>query len=103
MEVQFRGLNPILWKGFGLIAEDGTSISLPASPKIKTHFKIHEVTKGSTHTELANCAILYTVLSNLVIDASIDLMAKEETKMMNQLLDKASFSNTILLLERGFG
>lgn len=103
MAAHISSLKPKLWKGFRLIAGDGTTIGLPASPKIKTHFGIYELTKGGTHTVLANCAILYDVLSNLVIDTTMDLMSKGEITLMNQLIDKVSFSNTILLLDRGFG
>lgn len=103
MAAHISSLKPNIWKEFRLIAGDGTTISLSASPKIKTHFGIYELTKGGTHTVLANYAILYDVLSNLVINTTMDLISKGEITLMNQLIDKASFSNTILLLDRGFG
>lgn len=103
MASQIRGLKPKLWKGFRLIAGDGTTVGLPASPDIKEHFGIYEIAKGNTQTVLANCCILYDVLSNFIIDTSLDLITKGEVTIMNELLNRACFTHTIVLLDRGFG
>ena len=98
-----KTLPPKLWNGFRLVAGDGTTISLPATPDIKNHFKIYETSKGNTHTVLANCCIFYDVLSNFVLDVNLDLMSNGELPMVNELIDRAEFTNTIVLLDRGFG
>jgi hypothetical protein len=98
-----KTLPPKLWKGFRLIAGDGTTVGLPATPDIKDHFKIYESSKGNTHIVLANCCILYDVLSSYVVDVNLDLMSNGELPMMADLIDKAEFTNTIVLLDRGFG
>jgi hypothetical protein len=98
-----KTLPPKLWNGFRLVAGDGTTISLPATPDIKNHFKIYETSKGNTHTVLANCCIFYDVLSNFVVDVNLDLMSNGELPMVSELIDRAEFTNTIVLLDRGFG
>ena len=77
-----QAMPPKLWNGFRLIAGDGTTVSLPASPDIKDHFKIYEISGGNTHTVLANCCILYDVMTNFIVDVNLDLMSNGELPMM---------------------
>lgn len=103
MSEHIQTLKPKLWKGFRLIAGDGTTVNLPPSPKIKQHFGIFAVSEGNTHTCLANACMLYDVLSNLVVDTIISPCSIGEGTLMDHMLKNPQFSNAIILLDRGFG
>lgn len=98
-----ESLNPKLWKGFRLIAGDGTTVNLPVSLSIKKHFKIFASTAKGTKTCMANACMLYDVLTHLVIDANIQPTTTGELTMLNEMIDKHIFGNAIILLDRGFG
>ena len=103
MESHLATLPSKLWKGFRLIAGDGTTVNLPASPQIKEHFGVFAITNGNTHTCLANAFMLYDVLSNLTLDAIIAPVSIGVSTLMQTMLGKVSMPNAILLLDRGFG
>lgn len=96
-------LKPKLWKGFRLIAGDGSTVNLPPSPQIKKHFGIFALSKGHVHTCLANACMLYDVLSNLVVDIIISPCSIGEGTLLDNMLKNGQFSNAIILLDRGFG
>jgi hypothetical protein len=43
MQTYIASLEPKQWKGFRVIAGDGATVNLPASPQIKEHFGIYEI------------------------------------------------------------
>jgi Transposase DDE domain len=94
---------PKLWKGLKLIAGDGTTVALPASPCIKAHFGVNTVSKADINKCLANSCMLYDVLSNLVMDADIQPYTEGEVTMMHKMINRTSLDNSIVLLDRGFG
>ncbi len=96
-------LKPKLWKGYRLIAGDGTTVNLPPSSQIKNHFGIFATTKAGAKTCLANACILYDVLSNLTLDSIIAPTNIGEGTLMDRMLGQSQFSNSIILLDRGFG
>lgn len=98
-----EALKPKLWKNYRLVAGDGTTLSLPASKNIKNYFGIYDTSKGGTNTCIANVCLLFDVESNLILDANIDLFTTSEITLMAELIDRSTFSNTIILLDRGFG
>jgi hypothetical protein len=103
MSEHIQTLRPKVWKGFRLIAGDGTTVNLPPSPKIKEHFGIFAVSDDSTHTCLGNACMLYDVLSNLVVDTIISPCSIGEGTLLDHMLRNPQFSNAIILLDRGFG
>lgn len=94
---------PRTWKGFRLIAGDGTTVSLPPSPRVKKHFGVFDITGGSKHTCLANACMLYDVLSGLILDTVIAPSSIGEGTLMGNMISNAFFPGAILLLDRGFG
>ena len=96
-------LKPKLWNGYRLIAGDGTTVNLPPSPSIKNHFGIFNQTKSGIKTCLANACILYDVLSNFTLDSMISPVSIGEGSLMNHMLLKNQWTNSIILLDRGFG
>ena len=110
----FLGLNKIVsthtesctprtWKGFRLIAGDGTTVGLPASPQVKKHFGIFDLTDGTKHTCLANASMLYDVLSGLVLDTVIAPSSIGEGTLMGHMISNACYPGSIILMDRGFG
>lgn len=96
-------LKPRLWKGYRLVAGDGTTVNLPPSISIKDHFGIFATTQSGGKTCLANACMLYDVLSNMTIDSIICPTSIGEGTLMNRMLIQSQFSNSIILLDRGFG
>jgi len=67
VSTHIESCTPRTWKSFRLFAGDGTTVGLPASPKVKKHFGFFDITDGSKYTCLANACMLYDVLSGLVL------------------------------------
>lgn len=96
-------MKPKLWNGYRLIAGDGTTVNLPPSKQVKNHFGVFCKSSIGTSTCLANACMFYDVLSNFVLDSIISPVSIGEVSLLNTMLTKADYSNSILLLDRGFG
>jgi hypothetical protein len=96
-------LKPQLWNGYRLIAGDGTTVNLPPSKQVKNHFGVFCKSNIGTSTCLANACMFYDVLSNFVLDSIISPVSIGEVSLLNAMLAKADYSNSIILLDRGFG
>ena len=59
-----------LWKGFRLLAVDGSRITLPITKELKA---IYGESKNQTNTVLvqARCSVIYDVLNKYVLDGSL--------------------------------
>jgi len=88
-----------LWKGYRLLAGDGSTLSLPCCKAITTYFGKHEGTASC----LAQVFILYDVLSDIVVDARISKEQVGEKTHLISSLDSLVNRNEIILLDRGFG
>jgi len=97
-----NSLSPKLWKGYRLIAGDGTSISLPVSKSIIKHFGLFSETKDHTKTVLANACILYDVMSNWVLDSVITPFSTGEITSMETMIKQLKIDKSIFILDRGF-
>lgn len=98
-----EALKPKLWKNYRLIAGDGSTISVPASDDNKKYFGIFETSKGGAKTCIANTCMLFEVETDLILDCNIGLSTTGEVSMMAELINRTSLSNTLILLDRGFG
>lgn len=93
-----------LWKGYRLYAGDGSTVSLPPTQAIKNHFGVESITKYGIERSLSRVFMVYSVLDRFVHDAELGLMKKgEKTMLMDSLARMPLESNSILLLDRGFG
>jgi hypothetical protein len=99
----YEQANKKLWKGHFLIAGDGSTLNLPPSEDIEDHFGIHSVTDKGTKNYLARTLFLYDVLNDFVMDAQLSIMADGEKTLLRQSLQKDFASESIILLDRGFG
>ena len=103
MSAHLKTLPPKLWKGYRLIAGDGTTIKVPASTQIKKHFGIFAVGGKNTKTCLTNACMLYDVLSNLVLDSIIAPVSIGEGMLLPNMIKNLNIPHAIILLDRGFG
>lgn len=110
----FKDLNAILinynnennassWKGYRLIAGDGSTVSLPASPKIKEHFGVYSESEDGAKCSLAQLFMFFDVGSRSVLASRISGMGKSEKTLFNDCLDELPGEKSIILLDRGFG
>lgn len=90
------------WKGYRVLAGDGTTIGLPVSKDTVGHFGLFAQTQAGTRTVIANACMIYDVLTNFVLDASIATTRTAEFSMIQNMLDNTAMDNSILILDRGF-
>ena len=96
-------LEPKLWKGYRLIAGDGSTLSLPPSPQIKSHFGVYSVSLGGISVCHARTCMLYDVLSGYVMDSIIAPASIGEITLINRMAHNVDATDAILILDRGFG
>lgn len=97
-----ENIQPKRWKGYRLIAGDGTTISIPISKLTTSYFGIFSKSKGGSKTVLANACMLYDVLSNFVLKSVITTTSKSEFSIMQTMLTDFASPKSILILDRGF-
>lgn len=93
----------VLWKGFQLIAGDGSTVSLPASNQIKDYFGIHSTNKDGINNCLAQIFMLYDACTGFVINGRISKMGDSERTLLKDCLVDFPVTKAIFLLDRGFG
>lgn len=93
----------MLWKGFQLIAGDGSTVSLPASHQIKDHFGIHSTNDDGINNCLAQIFMLYDVCTGFVINGLISKIGDSERTLLKNCLVDLPVTKAIFLLDRGFG
>ncbi|MEY3450982.1 MAG: hypothetical protein RL711_807 [Bacteroidota bacterium] len=97
-------LKPKLWKGYQLLAFDGTTVMLPSSKEIKKIFEIHSSTQTGTKNCLAQCLFCVDVLSDYILGYRIGNMSEGEGTMFKKMIQKIKVNSpSIILLDRGFG
>lgn len=97
-----ESIQPKRWKGYRLIAGDGTSISIPVSKQTTSYFGIFAESKGGSKTVMANACMFYDVLSNFVLKSAISTTKDNEHTLMKEMLIDFASKDSILLLDRGF-
>lgn len=99
-----QSLKPNLWKGYQLLAFDGTTAILPPSKEIKKIFGIHSRTLTGTKNCMAQCLFCVDVLSNYMLGYRIGNMSEGEGTMFKKMIQKIKLKHSaIMLLDRGFG
>lgn len=102
--VDFHQKEPsLLWKGFQLIAGDGSTVALPASSQIKDYFGVHSTNDDGISNCLAQIFMLYDVYTGLIINGRISKMEDSERTLLKNCLVDLPVSKAIFLLDRGFG
>lgn len=97
-------LKPKLWKGYRLLAFDGSTAILPASKEIKKIFGIHSHAQTGAKNCLAQCLFCVDVLNGYMLGFRIGRMSEGESSMFKKMIRKIKAGRpSIILLDRGFG
>jgi len=98
VETFYEGADIKRWKGFRLLAVDGSTVQIPESPILFEHFgKARE----KAHNPSVRVSQLYDVKNKISIDVQVDLPNKSERDLAAKHLELAS-SNDLVLYDRGY-
>lgn len=101
----YKNENYRKWKGFRLLAVDGSTSHLPKHSSVKEDFGSQLVgCKNSVETSMARVSLFYDVLNCITLDAGIDCQSVSENSFLKGHLAIGEIgSGDILLLDRGYG
>ena len=88
------------WKGFILLALDGSVLSLPNTEELRLLYGNASSNKGE-HGAVARSGILYDVLNKLVINGKLHPYLTSERSVILELLAQAP-ENSLLTFDRGY-
>ena len=101
MTAKHYSLFPTLtWRGFNLVAVDGTTLRVPDTPEIVEHFGVWNVKKGSPCPK-ARASQLFDVLNKITMDAIINPKATGERELAAYHFLKL-LPQDLVLLDRGY-
>lgn len=89
-----------LWKGFRLLAVDGSTVNLPFSKELSQKYGYARNHTGNTKLQ-ARVSVLYDLENQLVIDANINPRNTYERAMALKHLSKCN-GNDLMILDRGY-
>lgn len=91
-----------LFKGFRLIAVDGSDIQIPVNPEDKDSY--FEGTDGQAPYNLLHLNVLYDICSHTYVDALVQKRRNcdERNALISMLKSGCFVSNTIIVADRGF-
>lgn len=89
-----------LWKGFRLLAVDGSTLTLPQTKELE---KIYGLAKNQTTTGVvkARISVLYDVLNNYVLDGQISPLKTGEIQLAKKHL-KVTKEKDLIIYDRGY-
>lgn len=92
------------WKGFRVLAVDGSTSNLPTHSSIKEDFgSMLTGCKGSVESSMARISLFYDVLNCITLDACIDSQSVSESSLLKRHLASGQLkSGDILLVDRGY-
>lgn len=90
----------VLWKGFRLLAIDGSRLTLPNTPNLQNHFgKVKN--QSETIITQGRISVLYDVLNGFAIDGKISPLSESENDLALEHLEYASVGD-LILYDRGY-
>lgn len=99
----YQASEKILWKGYRLLAGDGSTLNLPSSKDIEAYFGVHSLTQKGVKRYLARIFFFYDVMNNIVVKGKLSKMEQGEKTLMRQCLKTMPADKSIIVLDRGFG
>jgi len=99
----YEASEKILWKGYRLLAGDGSTLNLPTSKDIEAYFGVHSITNKGVKRYLARIFFFYDVMNDFVVRGKLSKMEEGEKTLMLQCLETMQADKSILILDRGFG
>ena len=105
VEEEYSGRHPLeRWNGYLVAAVDGSSAVLPHAPQLKVEFGVSGCESARA---TAGISVLYDVLNNWILDASIGSypmnersLAKEHVRVLRE--SAIPFGDLLLLFDRGY-
>lgn len=95
-----KNMSPEKWRGFNLIAIDGSTMKLPDEKEIVDHFGVLKPKEGKP-CPMARISQMFDVLNKITIDAIISPLKTGERELAaNHFLNL--LSDDLLLLDRGY-
>lgn len=91
-----------LWKGFRLLAIDGSKVQLPFSLEILEDFGFAK-NNSSTLVPMAQVSSCFDVLNDMLINSEIDRYETSEYNLALKHIDKCKFGKDLLIYDRGYG
>lgn len=104
---KFYKLNKNLntWKGFNILAVDGTSLQVPDTKECGEYFGLSS-NQNKTRTAVATASALYDVLNDIVVDARITKFRTSERLIAKQHIEsignKICPQKSIVIFDRGY-
>lgn len=99
----YEASGKILWKGYRLLAGDGSTLNLPSSKDIEAYFGVYSITQKGVKRYLARIFFFYDVMNNFVVRGNLSKMKHGEKTLMLQCLETMPSDKSIIILDRGFG
>ena len=96
----YNNFNPILWKGFRLVAFDGSTVRLPHIKEISKHFGMWNVRKGDP-CPMARVSQMFDPLNRISLDAIISPKGMGERKLAAKHCSNLRPLD-LVLLDRGY-
>lgn len=96
-----RSIKPSVWKGYRLLALDGTTVSMPRAEKLFSHFGAHRARTTTVRYPLATVGMLLCVGSSLVLDYRFGPFDPGEDATCRPLYAHLGLGD-LLLADRGF-
>ncbi len=92
-----------LWKGFRLLACDGSFLSLPMVAELKKKYKTSK-NQNPTETLNARCSILYDLQNQMILNGALASYTTGEREMLKSQLDvvKSHHKEDLIILDRGY-
>ena len=89
------------WRGFNLLAVDGTTLRVPDEKEISEHFEVWNSTKGDKPCPKARASQMFDVLNKITIDAIISPKSEGEIELAASHFLKL-MPDDLILLDRGY-
>jgi len=98
INIFYSSRNVQRWKGFRLLAVDGSVTQLPSSPELNSHFG---KARSHSRTPAVRMSQLYDIKNQLTIDLQVDSHSTGERNMALLHLEHANDKN-LILYDRGY-
>jgi len=91
----------IRWKGFRVLAVDGSSVVLPNTEEVRNiyGYTVNQTNRGSS---VARICVLYDVLNQLAIKGLLHPYTVSEESVVLEVVRQENLSESLLLFDRGY-
>lgn len=99
----YKNADYLKWRGFRLLAIDGSTLCLPNHPTVEEEFGTTGFGRyADSDRSLAKVSMLFDVLNNTTIDAQINGYRTSEIKQAVQHLESVTPGKDLIIFDRGY-